>query len=267
MTTKPRRIGWNLRTAPKRIFGFLVGGPSRRPSFRPGHDALAEVVERARTRTDISDHLVTIFCEAMAARPRLIVELGVRGGESTFVMQRVAAFHGARLVSVDIVDCSRVAEHENAVFVQADDVAFAERFAPWCRQAGIEPRVDVLFIDTSHEYEHTVREIEGWFPHLSADATVLFHDTHLVEDVPRRDGSRWRGGDNERGVIRAIEERFRTTYDETVPFDDFRDGWLIRHDPVCGGLTVLRRVTPRSCVEEVGQVRVKRNGPLPSAVG
>ena len=41
-------------------------------------------------RSDISDHLATIFSEAVAAKPRLIVELGVRGGESRYALERAA---------------------------------------------------------------------------------------------------------------------------------------------------------------------------------
>ena len=40
--------------------------------------------------TDISDHLPTIFSEIVAASPKLIVELGTRGGESTRCVTRGA---------------------------------------------------------------------------------------------------------------------------------------------------------------------------------
>lgn len=231
------------RIAGVRIVNWIVSWRPPPPKG-PVHPALADVVARAEGRTDINDHLVTIFVEALLARPKLIVELGVRGGESTFVFERIAALLDAQLVSVDLEDCSPACAHENATFVQADDVQFATRFAEWCKERGVRPSIDVLFIDTSHEYEHTRREIEAWFPHLSPGATVFFHDTHLVKVYKRKDGSRGLAWDNQRGVIRAIEQHFRTTYDETVPFEDYRDEWVIRHVPWCCGLTVLRRVPP-----------------------
>ena len=43
----------------------------------------------------------------------------------------------------------------------------------------IKEPVDVLFIDTSHLYEHTVRELAAWFPLLANKALVIFHDTNL----------------------------------------------------------------------------------------
>ena len=226
----------------------------RRPAMRPRPEvpALADIVERADEPTDISDHLVTIFVEAMAARPRLIVELGVRGGESTFVLERVAALQDAQLISVDLEDCSGVTRGGRSIFVQANDVEFAERFEQWCRERSITPSIDVLFIDTSHEYEHTVREIDAWFPLLAPKATVLLHDTNLLPVYRRKDGSRGLAWDNRRGVIRAIEEHFETTYDESMPFEDYRQGWLIRHVPWCCGLTILRRVSHGGAVAPCG---------------
>lgn len=72
-----------------------------------------EVKKRAFNRTDINDHLVTLFVESLEIKPKLIVELGVRGGESTFVLERVAKLCGAKLVSVDIRDYSNVSSYEN----------------------------------------------------------------------------------------------------------------------------------------------------------
>src|SRR5262245_46399091 len=102
---------------------------------------LKEIEDRAaRKRTDISDHLATIFCEALAAHPRLIVELGVREGESRFVLERAAKVAGAFLLSVDINDCASACNQSALMhFVKADDVQFAGTFAHWCLQHGIAP--------------------------------------------------------------------------------------------------------------------------------
>ena len=61
-----------------------------------------------RKRTDISDHLITLFVESIEIKPKLIVELGVNFGESTFALERVAKTCNAKLVSADIVSCSKV---------------------------------------------------------------------------------------------------------------------------------------------------------------
>ena len=237
---------------PKRVVLFLVSrlynlvvdlNKQPQPPVTPLLE-LEEVRLRARRRTDISDHLSLLFAAALAARPRLIVELGVRGGDSTFVFERVARLSNATLVSCDIDDCSRVSNYERWHFVREDDIAFAARFGAWCQDHAIEPSIDVLFIDTSHLYEHTKQEIASWFPFLSPTARVFFHDTNLKPVYFRRDGSMGLGWQNERGVIRAIEEHFGVSLPEKRDFIDARDGWLIRHYANCSGLTVLSRLPP-----------------------
>ena len=204
---------------------------------------LDEIQSHALIRTDVSDHLVTYFVEALSARPRLIVELGVRGGESTFVFERVARLCRATLLSVDIQDCLETTSYPDAHFVKSDDIAFAGKFEAWCSDHNVKPEIDVLLIDSSHLYEHTVQEIDCWFPFLSESAKVFFHDTNLKEIFERRDGTRDFGWDNDRGVIRALEKYFNQSFDEKMNFVDYRDGWLIRHFAICNGLTLLERCT------------------------
>lgn len=203
---------------------------------------LEAIRRRARDLPEaLSDHMETLFVESLLVRPRLIVELGMRRGASTCVLERVARRTGAHLVSVDIAPAEYRSDWERWHFVQADDVAFAPRFEAWCREQGLDPAIDVLFIDTNHEYEHTRAEIAGWFPLLAARCKVFFHDTNMGTLHPRKDGRITGGWDNRRGVIRALEEHFGTRWNEHLPFVDLRDGWLIRHHPYASGFTVLER--------------------------
>jgi hypothetical protein len=197
---------------------------------------LSQVRSRARARSDINDHLETLFLEALSVRPRVLVELGVRGGESTFVLERVARLCGAALVSIDLEDCSGASAYERWTFLQQDDV-----------EAGLAwggPPIDVLFVDTSHLYDHTRREIEAWFPHLSDRAKAFFHDTNLRRFYFRKDGTMGLAWDNERGVIRAIEEHLGASFDERRDFVDLVGGWMIKHHAKCNGFTVLEALPP-----------------------
>jgi len=223
-----------------RFNGFMDIFRSR-PRFESASPELQEILEHARARTDISDHLPTLFAEARLVQPRLIVELGVRGGESTFVLERVARLCDAHLVSVDIAECLRRSPWDKWVFVKRDDIAFAAEFPGWCAARQMPAAIDFLFIDTSHLFDHTLREIQAWFPLLSARAKVAFHDTNQRRIYRRRDGSIGLGWPN-RGVIAALEKHFATTFHEQVDFVDVRDGWLIRHHAGCNGFTLLSRL-------------------------
>jgi hypothetical protein len=210
------------------------------PPIQSASPELNEILRRAQIRTDISDHLPTLFAESLSFRPHLIVELGVRGGESTFVFERVARLSGARCVSVDVEDSSHLRQSPQRLFVQSDDIEFARRFPEWCRQNRLPAEIDILFIDTSHFFEHTVQEIEHWFPLLASCAKVFFHDTNQRRIYFRKDGSIGVGWRN-RGVIAALERYFNKRFNEKVDFINLVDGWLIKHDPKCNGLTILTR--------------------------
>jgi cephalosporin hydroxylase len=203
---------------------------------------LGDIQNRAMVRkTDISDHLAMLFTESLNIESKLIVELGVGDGESTFVLERVANLWGAKLVSVDIDDRAEVSSFKDRIFVQSDDISFAAEFPDWCRRRGFDPAIDILFIDTSHLYDHTVAEIRSWFPYLASRCKVFFHDTNMSEVFVRKDGSTGKGWDNQRGVIRAIEEHLDTTFNEKVDFALEHRGWFIRHYTICNGFMILER--------------------------
>ncbi len=203
---------------------------------------LGDIQNRALVRkTDISDHLPMLFTESLNIESKLIVELGVGDGESTFVLDRVANLWGAKLVSVDIDDRAEVSSFKDRIFVQSDDISFAAEFTDWCRKRGFEPVIDILFIDTSHLYDHTVAEIRAWFPYLASHCKVFFHDTNMSEVFVRKDGSTGKGWDNQRGVIRAIEEHLDTHFNEKIDFALAHRGWFIRHYTICNGFMILER--------------------------
>jgi hypothetical protein len=230
-------------------YNALISAIRKHPLPATGWLELDDIRAHSIRRTDISDHLPTLFVEAMAIRPRLIVELGVREGESTFVFERVASLCGSRLISVDIQDVSAASSYDGWIFERSDDIQLAQRFGAWCAQRHIAARIDLLFIDTSHLVGHTLAEIEHWFPFLSEHSKVLFHDTNCKPIYLRKDGSIGIGWDNKRGVIAALEQFFERPFNEKEYFVDWAKGWTIRHYPYCAGLTVLERL---SCLRTNG---------------
>lgn len=213
------------------------------------HPALAEALGRWSTlRSDIHDHLCTIFFEIAAARPRLIVELGTRGGVSLRALLAVAEATDAQVLSVDIEDCSAVDIPERFrrrwTFLQDDDVALAgQPFEQFCAARGLPAVAEAILVDTSHVLEHTRAEIRHWVPRLAVGGVMMFHDTNMGGGWYRTlDGGAEYGWDNERGVIRAIEEVLGRRYDESSYFCDLAEGFAISHVPWSNGFTVLRKL-------------------------
>lgn len=202
---------------------------------------LDEIKQLSSKRTQTNDHLVNLFIESIQIKPKLIVELGVMKGESTFVFERVAKLCDSKLISVDIADCSKVTSWKDWIFIKSDDIEFSKKFLNVCEDSKILPKIDILFIDTSHYFEHTVKEIEHWFPFLGDNAKVFFHDTNLNTTFFRKDGSIGIGFDNQRGVIRAIENYLNRSYNEKRDFIDYRNFWLIKHYSYCNGLSIMQK--------------------------
>lgn len=195
---------------------------------------LAKVEEMQLTDSDISSHYKKIYEACIEHKPKLIVELGVsQSGNSSKVFSLVNEELGSNIIGVDIVKCPYDFVH-NGVFVCRDDIEFAKSFKSLVTQP-----IDILMIDTSHQYEHTKQEITSWFPFLSQSSLVMFHDTNLRPHYRRENGTSGVGWDSQRGVIRAIEEFFDKKFDETEKFSIClkKDGqiWKIKHVPWCNG--------------------------------
>lgn len=207
-----------------------------------GLQELDEIIIKSQERTVINDHLSSLFIESLRTNPKLIVELGVETGQSTFALERVARLCNSKLVSVDLEDCSNACQWEDWIFIKKDDLEFSKMFISWCKKNDIIPEIDILFIDTDHHYEQTIKEIRQWFPYLSKRAKVFFHDSNAKPVYRRKDGSLGSAPDFERGVIRALEEYLTGSFNEEEDFIALRNGWLIKHWANCNGFTMLEKI-------------------------
>jgi len=232
----------SCRKRVRSLYNFFVSRPQTRTLIATDLPALNDIKRFSLKPSAINEHLETLFVESLALKPRLIVELGVARGQSAGVFAKVAQLCGARLVSVDLTDCSKALDWQDWLFVQQDDLEFAKEFEGFCRERQIEPAIDVLFIDTSHYFDHTLEEIRAYFPFLAPHAKVFFHDTNIDNFIFRKDGSIDLGWDNERGVIRALEVYFHRKFNEKEEFIDFVSPFVIKHYPYCCGLTVLEKL-------------------------
>ena len=164
----------------------------------------------ARSISDIGELLPILFVMAKLQAPKTLLELGTRGGESTRALIKVCDLLGITGRSVDLSAAPAwLNELENWNHFAADDIAFGDKLAAehiWPTGEKFEG-IDFLFIDTSHEYKHTVQEISTYWPLVNKGGLVVFHDTNLTHKPTWRLSRtlNW-GWNNERGVTRAIEE-------------------------------------------------------------
>jgi predicted O-methyltransferase YrrM len=154
------------------------------------------LVAWATAQRDMIDHIGTLTRHAQEAKT--IVEFGTRGGVSTWAFLDGLPADGW-LWSVDIDDCmvpARVSEDSRWTFIQGDDTSLAVLDQ-------LPEQADLVFIDTSHTYAHTVMELD--FAVTLHPSRILLHDA----DWP--------------GVERAIKQ-FCPKYGwEMVAFDEAHD--------------------------------------------
>jgi cephalosporin hydroxylase len=134
-----------------------------------------EYVQRCNTWSDIVDHLPHLYGTACRFPGATILELGTRAGNSTAAFLAAADAVDGHVYSVDVAnprcpDWWR--ESDRWSLHVGDDMAReAYDFAP--------DVVDVLFIDTSHGYQHTLDELRCFVPLVRPGGVVLCHDTEL----------------------------------------------------------------------------------------
>lgn len=169
--------------------------------------------------SDLAAHAAYL---AHAARGNVVIELGIRTGVSTAAFLSTAT----AVYSCDI-DRPAVgpatAAHPSWTFTLGDSIAAStlERMPHSC---------DVLFIDTSHEYDQTLTELAAYWPRIRPGGLALLHDT-MWDTCDPPQGGRWCTELDAPGgpVTRAIEA-FTTAHGLT---------WVNR--PGSFGLGIIRK--------------------------
>ena len=152
---------------------------------------LADEYERVcNTPSDIYLHLprMVALCEAVDATH--VIELGTRTGVSTIAWLYALEGRG-RLTSVDIDPKPPIGDWPHWTFIQGDDLEVVDRIDP----------AEIVFIDTSHLYDQTVKELNAYLP--LAKRLIVCHDTQLR----RPEGSPSRPLFPVRTAIREFTER------------------------------------------------------------
>jgi predicted O-methyltransferase YrrM len=147
----------------------------RNPSSHTCHEAkelsLPFAAEALRD-TDIHEHLVTLYMLTVELRLKTVVELGTRTGESTVALLFAAKECSGEVFSYDINDCpdaKRAVERYGLQghwhFNRSDDLK-----VDW------NGPIDHLYVDTSHTYDQTLRELQKFEPHVNHNGIITMHD-------------------------------------------------------------------------------------------
>ena len=124
-------------------------------------------------------------------------------------------------------------------------------FPTWWKHSDYKDlRADIIFIDTSHYYDHTMKELDIFLPFLNNNGLLMFHDTNMCpfpkNTYLRINNTLGIGWDNKKGVVRAIKDFFSITFDEStytsLHFSSLNSDWTLLHYPYCNGFTIIKKL-------------------------
>ena len=128
--------------------------------------------DACRTPSDINGHVAAMSALVVELDAKVVIELGTRTGVSTFGWLHGLYQTGGHLWSVDIDAKPPIGDFDRWTFMQGDDCD-PELFASL-------PVADIVFIDTSHAYLHTLQELNLYRWLVRPGGRIVCHDTELA---------------------------------------------------------------------------------------
>ena len=144
----------------------------------------ARYQQHLATPSDIQHHLPLLFSLAKGN----VLELGTRSGVSTAALLAGVEKRRGHLWSVDIEDCSSVAQgHAQWTFVRGEstDALMAAALIEDMAIIGGHEGLDFMLIDTFHCYEQSQSELALWGSHIVPGGVICMHDTETFPGVRR----------------------------------------------------------------------------------
>jgi len=200
--------------------------------------------KRLKSNNDICHQFDNLFYEIISYTPKVILELGVRKGESTFVFNKIQKILNNIHISIDIEDCSKVLDDPKWIFIKDDSIEFLKNYNSWSLTNINALKPDIIFIDTSHLYKETLQEIKLSAEILGDNGSIMFHDTNH-NHFTYLDNNIIYNKFNYKpqlGVKLALENYFDCKFNFKTSFIIIRKGWLIKHYPESFGLTIMRKL-------------------------
>lgn len=130
--------------------------------------------------SDIQLHLPRVVALTQGLDAQHVIELGVRSGVSTVAWLYALEQTGGQLTSVDVDEAPDLGDQPHWTFIRGNDLdpAVLARMRP----------ADIVFIDTIHTYDHTVAELEAYYPLVRPGGRVVLHDTMLRQPEGQPEG-------------------------------------------------------------------------------
>ena len=188
---------------------------------------LKKLLDKTINGTGDSDqHVMTLFSIAVASKSKVLVELGVRGGDTTLPLLEAAKINNGVLYSVDINDVDFEVREDlkpHWKFIKSDAIKFLESWDE-------DKTMDFVYVDDWHSYEHVKKQLELLDKLVGPSSIILLHDLMYGNTEPfyHTDLSHHEGQWASGGPYRAVAELDPQFWEwSTLPWNN--------------GLTILRK--------------------------
>lgn len=188
-----------------------------------------DIVLRSHHISGMQHHMIRLYnLTKDLPPPRIVVELGTRFGESTMAFVAATSDVGGHVYSIDRYDQrdhktfnAALLNHEgdNWTFIRADSLTAVQLWSV---------PIDHLFIDTSHKYAQSIKELNQWGRHVRPGGIISLHDTAVGNPPEGITGPYQLDGFP--GLRQAIKEYMKAHLDYTIT-----------EHPECFGLSVIRK--------------------------
>lgn len=216
-------------------------------SYQDHVDALSACLDAPDESRCGARQLMEMHREVRDRASPTVVELGVNAGHSTKVfLNAIAGKPEARLVSVDIRDCSGAAQSDQWIFVQQDSADVA---ALLDKVPALKGGIDVLYVDSLHTAEHVKKEVYGFYPHLKQGAVIFFDDVDSGPYMLRRRKDSVKTEVANRRIHKLLEAIFRANMgqvDYSVVYGSTGLGRFDKHAPLGARLAEPEMVVERN---------------------
>lgn len=163
-----------------------------------------------------------------------ILELGVQKGISTKMLLKLCDDNNGKLISVDIDDCSKVANNKKWTFIHSSDDNFD------LINSNIKNDLDLIFIDSLHEPKHVKKLIYNYYKKLKINGLMIIDDTSWLPYVQ-----------NARKDNDFTERINRLTFQKILEiFNANADNFNLEFLFSGTGLAIITKITSNELVEE-----------------
>jgi predicted O-methyltransferase YrrM len=122
--------------------------------------------------SDIVNHLPRFVKMVNDLNAQHVIELGTRTGVSTLAWLYALEKTGGKLTSIDIDPAPPIGDYDHWNFIQSDDLDSELLLSL--------NAADIVFIDTSHLYDQTIKELYAYLPLVRDGGLLVLHDTELM---------------------------------------------------------------------------------------